>query len=46
MKQKILLLLTVVALMQNDLTAQSKKAYAVTGEKPGSINWVAFREMD
>lgn len=46
MKQKILLLLTVVALTQSDLKAQSKKAYAITGDKPGSINWVAFREID
>ncbi len=46
MKQKILLLSVVTLLAQSSIQAQSKKAYAVTGEMPGSINWVAFREVD
>lgn len=46
MKQKILLILTFAVIVQSHLQAQSKKAYAVTGDKPGSINWVAFREID
>lgn len=46
MKQKFLLLSVVTLLSQSNIHAQSKKAYAITGDKPESINWVAFREID
>ncbi len=46
MKQKILLLSVVTLLSQISIHAQSRKAYAITGERPESVNWVAFREID
>ena len=49
MKQKILLPLLFIAsfiTVSNILSAQTNRAFAVTGEKEGSVNWVVFRELD
>lgn len=49
MKQKILpAFLFIVSFISasNILFAQTNRAFAVTGEKEGSLNWIAFREID
>jgi hypothetical protein len=46
MKQKLLLLGTLFLMCETTTYSQTKKAYAVTGDAPGSMNWVTFREID
>jgi hypothetical protein len=43
---KKVLLLSFVSLSLMNANAQSKKAYAITGDVKGSYNWVAVKEID